>query len=222
LKEIDMLAYAANVRRRAARPPSPQAMLLIVAAHVALIALVMSAKMDLPARIIPHGITIDLIKVPKPPPERPRETPRNPAQSAEQHSVIIPMPQPTRDTIDQRPIPLPLPGGDTVGPAPDPQPTVDPLPVRLGPRLATPASELRPPYPPSKISSEEEAVLRLRLAIDARGRVTAVDPVGRADPAFLEAARRHLIAHWRYKPASEDGRALASSTVITLRFQLDD
>ena len=93
--------------------------------------------------------------------------------------------------------------------------------VKLGPRLATPASELRPAYPPSKLASEEEAVLRLRLTIDANGRVTAVDPVGAADRAFLEAARRHLIAHWRYKPATEDGHAVASSAVITLRFVLD-
>jgi len=52
-------------------------------------------------------------------------------------------------------------------------------------------------------------------------RVVAVDPVGRTDPLFLEAARRHLIAHWRYKPALADGQAVASSMVITLRFQLD-
>jgi len=64
-------------------------------------------------------------------------------------------------------------------------------------------------------------VLRLRLTIDERGRVIAVEPVGRADKVFLEAARRHLLAHWRYRPASEGGRAVTSSTVITLRFQLD-
>jgi protein TonB len=51
--------------------------------------------------------------------------------------------------------------------------------------------------------------------------VVAVEPVGRADPAFLAAARRHLLAQWRYKPATEDGRAIASSTTITLRFELD-
>jgi len=51
--------------------------------------------------------------------------------------------------------------------------------------------------------------------------VVAVDPVGRADPVFLAAARRHLIKNWRYRPASEDGRAIGSSLVITLRFQLD-
>jgi len=68
---------------------------------------------------------------------------------------------------------------------------------------------------------DEEAVLKLSLTIDERGRVVSVEPVGRADPAFLAAARRHLLAHWRYKPASEDGRAVSSTTVITLRFQLD-
>jgi protein TonB len=81
---------------------------------------------------------------------------------------------------------------------------------------------LRPPYPDDKRRLEEEAVLRLRLAIDERGRVVAVEPVGSADRSFLEAARRHLIAHWRYKPATDDGRAVRSSTVITLRFELEN
>ena len=104
-------------------------------------------------------------------------------------------------------------------PRPDPLPI--PAPVRTGPRFATPPGAVRPPYPPSKIASEEEAVLRLRLSIDPRGRVTAVEPVGRADPAFLAAARRHLLAHWRYKPATVDGRAIASATIISLRFELE-
>jgi protein TonB len=59
------------------------------------------------------------------------------------------------------------------------------------------------------------------LAIDAAGRVTAVDPVGSADPAFLAAARKHILARWRYQPATEDGHPVPSSTVITLQFQLD-
>ena len=87
--------------------------------------------------------------------------------------------------------------------------------------MLTPASELKPPYPPSKLLNEEEATLHLKLTIDATGRVIAVDPVGRTDAAFLEAARRHLIAHWRYKPAMDEGRPVASSEVITLRFELN-
>jgi protein TonB len=96
---------------------------------------------------------------------------------------------------------------------------VEPAPT--GPRFATPAGAVKPPYPASKLQSEEEASLRLRLAIDERGRVTSVEPVGRADRAFLEAARRHILARWRYQPATEGGRPVASSTVVTLRFELD-
>ena len=81
---------------------------------------------------------------------------------------------------------------------------------------------MRPPYPDSKRRSEEEAALRLRLSIDERGRVTAVEPIGAADPEFLAAARAHLLRFWRYKPATEDGRAVATSMVITLRFQLEE
>jgi len=29
------------------------------------------------------------------------------------------------------------------------------------------------------------------------------------------------MAHWHYKPASEDGRAISSTVVITPRFELD-
>ena len=94
-------------------------------------------------------------------------------------------------------------------------------PIHRGARLLTSTSELKPPYPASKLLREEEAVLTLRLSIDERGRVVAVDPVGRADGEFLAAARRHLIAHWRYSPATDDGRAVGSTTTITLRFQLD-
>ncbi len=64
-------------------------------------------------------------------------------------------------------------------------------------------------------------MLTLRLTIDERGRVVAVTPLGRADPAFLDAARRHLLAHWRYRPASEGGRAIASSATVTLHFEIN-
>jgi protein TonB len=111
-----------------------------------------------------------------------------------------------------------------IGPSIEPLPKADPLPpppVKTSARLMTSGADLRPPYPASKIASGEEALLRLRLSIDERGRVVAVEPVGSADRAFLEAARRHLLARWRYKPASEGGRSVATSTVITLRFQLE-
>jgi protein TonB len=96
-----------------------------------------------------------------------------------------------------------------------------PLPISSGAQLLTAPSDLKPPYPQSKLLTGEEAALTLRLTVDDHGRVVAVEPVGRADPVFLAAARRHLLAHWRYKPAIDDGRAISSSIVVTLRFEID-
>lgn len=206
------------------RQPHPRTLILIVAGHAALIAAVMAAKMDLPQRILRPPLVVELIPAPKPPPPEPqaRQKPApQPLPHQPTHQVQLPIP--TEDPIETTHVltNLPLPQDPVV----EPQGTTTqamPQPVRTGPRFATPASELRPPYPESKRRLEEEAVLKLRLSIDNRGRVTAVEPVGRADPAFLQSARRHIIAHWRYKPAMEGERAVASSTVITLRFELDD
>jgi protein TonB len=195
---------------------------LIVAGHAALIAAVMAAKMDLPQKILRPPLVVELIPAPKPPPPEPQQRTEPAAQPIPSRPrVEVPIPLPTQTAIETTPkvTPIPLPSLPSVEPS---GPQVLPEPVRTGPRFATPASELRPPYPESKRRLEEEAVLKLRLSIDERGRITAVDPVGRADPAFLQSARRHIIAHWRYKPAMVGDRAVASSTVITLRFELDD
>ena len=215
-----MLAYAAHRRHVAERRSAPHLMLGIIAAHITVIAAVMSAKLDLPERILRPPTKIKLIPIPVPPPPQPPSQPQ-PKQShstIDRMPVIIPVRQPADDRFD--PIDLgPTLGGDTIGPFIDPRPLADP--VRVAARFATPASAIRPPYPPSKIHSEEEAVLKLRLSIDPTGRVVAVEPIGRADPAFLASARRHLMAKWRYTPATVDGRAIASETLITLRFELD-
>jgi len=220
-----MLAYAASRPAPVERRPHPNALLAIIAVHVAVAALVMSAKMDLPHRILGTRTDVIFIPTPKPPPPNQPQTSHSTQQSHEtvidrtQTEVTLP---PTTDRIfgdDPKPLdPGVIAGG---GAAVIPELPPPHFAVKLGPRLATPDAELKPPYPASKLLTEEEAALRLRLTIDASGRVIAVDPVGKADPVFLSAARRHLIAHWRYRPATEDGRAIISTEVITLRFELD-
>lgn len=218
-----MLAYAAHRREVAERHSAPHILMLIVTAHIALIAAVMSARMELPPRFFPPSIKVKNIPLPKPPPPNQphnKTTTKTSSTTLDQPKVFVPvrLPPDLGPVIKQNP---PISGGDAI--ELPPRGDLLPLtPVRVGPRFATPPSEVRPPYPPSKLDREEEAVLRLKLTIDASGRVIAVDPVGKADPAFLAAARRHLMAHWRYRPATEDGRAMASATVITLRFELNE
>jgi len=206
----------------------PRALVMIVGVHAVAIAAVMTARMDLP--IVPHPgpIEIDWIKPPPPPPP-PQPTPQPPKSQTPSRSAVDRVPpviktQPTTDlpTFDPTPVKNP---GPIAGTNPNPAPIFNPAPitepVRVAARFATPDWLVKPPYPADKQRLEEEATLKLRLTIDERGRVVAVEPVGRADPSFLAAARKHLIAKWRYKPATEDGRPVASSTVITLRFQLE-
>jgi protein TonB len=219
-----MLAYAANRPAVAKSQSSPNALLIVISAHVALAAIVASAKMDLPR----HFVTDPPVKVVKFPPPA---APPPPTRTIDRTEVFAP-------PIPAPPLPLPpkapevstttetLPGnpGTALGDGGTvvlPSNPIRLAPVRHEPQLLTPFSELKPPYPASKLASEEEATLTLRLAIDENGRVVAVEPIGRADRVFVDAARRHLIAHWRYSPATEDGRAVASTKTITLRFQLD-
>ena len=219
-----MLEYAASRRQIASRPSSPNAMLAIISVHVALLAVVMSAKMDLPAGILNKPITVEFPKTPPPPPPniaQPRTPPRAPRTIIDQPTQIVPVKVPSQQPVEAGPAePVPIgTGGESMTPF-IPKPPVT-TPIRHDALLLTPSSELRPPYPASKLASEEEATLRLRLTIDEHGRVIAVDPVGSADRVFLDSARRYLIAHWRYEPATEDGHPVASSLTVTLRFELD-
>lgn len=206
----------------AERKPHPRTLLLIVAAHAIVIAAVMTAKMALPPRFVPPRTVVEFIPQPivqpvKPLPKVRQATRTRPMQ---QQTVQPPIVQPETTTTGPIMLPNPVPQFQPI-PSPLPLPQVS-VPAPTGPRFATPESEVRPPYPQQKLITGEEAVLRLKLTIDAEGRVIAVEAVGNADPVFLAAARRHILAHWRYQPATQSGRPVASSTIITLQFRLDE
>jgi len=219
-----MLEYAAGRRQIAARPSSPHAMLAIISVHVALLALVMSAKMDLPVSFPKLPPLIRISVPPEPPPNPvPSARPQPPRQQTgiDRTTDLVPpvsLQQPGASEPSTNPTSIAT-GDTSVLPAlPQPQATT---PIRHDALLLTPPWELKPPYPVSKLASEQEATLRLRLTIDEHGKVIAVDPVGAADPVFLDSARRYLMAHWRYAPATQDGHAVGSSLTVTLQFQLD-
>ena len=224
-----MLAYSAH--RRPRRRLSPAALAVIVGGHALAITWLITAKMEVNPFVPKTPITIEAIPLPPEPTPKPEPQPQHPAEPRQQQSTITPNPPlypplPNNPVVDSG-----IPTTDVI---PDVReiidaplgPTIDRTPprevVKTAARLATPADLMRPPYPPSKLRSEEEAVLRLRLGIDERGRVVNVDPVGTADPEFLASARKHLIRNWRYRPATEDGRPIATSITITLRFQIED
>lgn len=213
----------------AVQRPHPKTLMLIVGVHAVALAAVITVKMDLPQKLIPTITTVDFIDPPKPEPPKPQPPVKKvdpPKTRIDQPVAIVPVPRPDDPEIDRTPSPPlpPTPGpiGTGIEVVPPSPPLPAHIPVRTGLRFITAADQVRPPYPDDKRRQEQEASLRLRLSIDSRGRVVAVEPVGAVDPSFFAAARKHLLAHWRYAPATEDGRAIASSTVITLRFELQE
>ena len=213
-----MLAYAPQPDRQRL---SPTALTLIIAGHIAAIGAVMSAK-TLIEHEVDRPIIVENIPIDKPPPvDPPPPKPDQPQNSSIDHPQTIVRPIDPDFTLPIDPHPLP-PVGEQIGTGTSPLPPIplDPPLIRTGPHLATAADSLRPPYPASKREAGDEANLRLKLTIDASGRVIAVDPVGRVDPTFFEAARRHILRAWHYQPAMEGTKAVSSVTTITLRFEL--
>lgn len=220
-----MLAYTANTRPLG-RAASPKALIFIVAGHALLLGALFMSKTEI-IRNIGDPIKVRLVPAPpKPPPPKSIEEPATPTRPAtttvDKPTIIVPHPLPVPDLDDGPKVAELRPDIGTATPLPYVPPFVAKAkPVRVAARAVTPDDLLRPPYPTSKLRAEEEASLRLRLSIDPRGRVIAVDPVGSPYPEFLAAARRHILKAWRYKPATEDGMAIATVVEITLKFRLD-
>ena len=218
-----MLAYAPRPEAKRLRPAT---LGLIVLGHAGLLALLITAK----SRTVPddpYRPTVVVLvpkqtpPLPPPPPANPTEVVDPPISTITTVRPIVAPPLAQGPTIPANPQPLP-PLDSIVGTRfeePRPSPITPPI-VRTGPRFVTTGEDIRPPYPVAMRENEEEASIRLRLSIDERGRDIAVEPVGRADPTFLAAARRHILRVWRYRPAMEGARAVPSTTTITLKFEL--
>lgn len=219
-----MLAYAANIPPAAGRTGSPKALILIIGGHALALAAALTARPEIIQRAIDDPIVFN-VPLPEPPPKPATEDPQQ-EQPVTQPLFI----RAERPIVDMEQPSIALNSGPSLedigkvigsGPISEIEPPRH-VPMLAGPRLATAEQALKPPYPIDMRRLEKEATLKLRLTIDTRGRVIAVDPIGSADPSFLEAARRHILKVWRYKPATEDGAAVQSTTVISLSFRLED
>lgn len=96
----------------------------------------------------------------------------------------------------------------------------------LGPRRETPEEEYdTPPTPVYRaMASYPEAAagiggtVQVRVKIDAQGAVSEAKVIGEAANPALEWAAIEAAKRWRFKPASRNGRAVASEVTIPFRF----
>jgi protein TonB len=101
---------------------------------------------------------------------------------------------------------------------------VDPsLPVfvkaRPDPRYA---GAFHPNYPPSLVRDGLEGDVSVRVTIDPRGRVIAVEMVRATNAVFFEETKRQALKSWRFVPATRDGTAVESVQTMTVHFRLEE
>ena len=212
---------------------SPGSLALVLLFHAAAITALMLAKTEY-ERTLVEPTVVKTIPETKDPPPIPEPQPKQEAPNPKSEIVYVPPKVPTpaqEDVVIAKQVEVPLdlnpgPPGNAVEPKPDsvpvplPPPPI-PDPVRTEARL-DPRSELQPPYPPSEQRAQNEGSVTVRLLIGPDGRVKQVEKVKAASDAFFRATEQQALRHWRFKPATLDGKPVESRTTMTVHFRLTD
>jgi protein TonB len=215
------------------RRASPGSLAIVIALHGAALTALLLAKGEQVAEWV-KPLTVRNIPIEPPPPPEPQPQPQAKTQHVKtqvtqvQPKIVIKRPAETDfvrapdlpvifdpgpvGPVIQEPVPQPLPE-----PVPVPQPKADPV-RREATMLAS--SALQPPYPPSEQRAENEGSVTIRILIGADGRVKSVEKVKAASDAFFRATESQALRHWRFKPATLDGKPVESSKVMTVHFRL--
>jgi protein TonB len=78
-----------------------------------------------------------------------------------------------------------------------------------------------PNYPPLSVRLGQTGDVRLKLTIDERGVVVAANVEKSSGYEALDnAAVAWVVAHWRYEPATKDGKPFATTTDALVTFRL--
>lgn len=78
-----------------------------------------------------------------------------------------------------------------------------------------------PPYPPVDVRLSHEGTVTLQLTIDASGTVTNAVVTRSSGFDTLDAAAVAWVkAKWHYKPATQNGTAVASTSLAAVKFEL--
>lgn len=206
---------------------SPTGLSVVVLAHAAVLGaliLIKGPEITGPERVT---TTVTSIPVPDdPPPKQPPEPRDDPATRPLERMTSTP-------TVIERPIigpvmpplpPLPPPfdpPGNTITRDPPADPPAPP--VRRGAAYDQRyADALQPPYPRAEESAQRTGQVRVRVTIAPNGRVTRVARLSATSDAFWRATERQALSHWRFRPATVDGRPVESTMVFTVNFRIAD
>jgi len=119
-------------------------------------------------------------------------------------------------TVVQGPPQPPTPARQPVVAPPPPAPPVAPTAAR-----AVPGTHTIPPYPDMARRLGQSGTVTLAIALDASGTVQNVTVQNSSGVTTLDAAAVAWVKeHWRYEPATKDGKPVASSVAAAVKFDL--
>ncbi|MGN6111839.1 MAG: energy transducer TonB [Luteimonas sp.] len=87
-------------------------------------------------------------------------------------------------------------------------------------RTAALLAHEQPAYPVAAARRGAEGTVMLQIAIDANGVPTDIGYAQRSGDADLDRAARTAARDWRFRPALRDGRAVATTVNVPVRFIL--
>ncbi len=98
---------------------------------------------------------------------------------------------------------------------------VDPPPPQPSPAQGIMNTHTIPPYPEIAIRNQQAGTVTLRLGVGPDGTVTSAEvAISSGSMTLDEAAVAWVKSHWRYRPATRDGTAVAANTMAAVKFDL--
>lgn len=175
----------------------------------------LAPRPDRPTRVVP----LDRVKPPTPPlpPEIVDVVPPQPPVARMPVTPEVVRPVVDQVVIDEGSLPAEI--VDT--------PPTDTGPIDIAPtgpiegvRLEY-ASASSPPYPRDQVRAGHEGTVLLRVLVDVDGRPLQVEVEQSSGHRRLDdAARRHVLKHWTFRPAMKDGRPVQAVGIVPIDFSL--
>ena len=217
---VHAIQHASRPHPDAKRIAGIAAALAFNAALLLLLLVPMSAPPPIAIEDVPYRWVLPELKKPDPPPpiQVPVTRPQTPApQTVTQPQTVTP---PVEQVVVEQ-------GSLQADPAMEtPAATANAIPANTGPlpgvRLEY-ADAPPPPYPRDALREGIQGTVLLQVLVDTDGRPLEVRIQQSSGHRQLDdAARRHVLKHWRFRPAIKDGQAVQAWGLVPIDFNLDN
>lgn len=194
------------------------ALALTLSLNLAIVLYALLPSTPLPVRAPPPQALLAAVLPQVPPPIAPLDVPvlRVAEHRIATPGVHVPLTHPAPIALPSVPIATPVVGTQPA--------TATGTETAMGNAEATIAYETATPplYPVQALRNGIEGTVLLKVLVDTHGKpVQVMIERGSGSRLLDDAARKHVLAAWRFHPAVRDGHAIEAWALVPVRFNLD-